>query len=242
MLCSLRATVINTVLLKSLTAKALLFDLDGTLADTAPDLSRALNRVLQTLDCVSVTLKEVRCWVGDGTENLLKRAVSKTRGKQVDVGLIDKGVGLLDVYYSESLWVKSVCYPGVLNGLAELKRLGFKLACVTNKPRLFSSDVLKQSGLHIFFDVVVAGNDLPERKPSPMPLLYVAQELELDPSECIVIGDSKNDAEAALRAGMMVLLVTWGYHQDMELSQMGATELIQEFSEISNLISCHSRR
>ena len=222
-----------------MTAKALLFDLDGTLADTAPDLSRALNRTLQALDCATVSLEEVRLWIGDGTENLLKRAVSKTLDRQVDVDLIDRGVGLFDVYYSESVWVKSVCYPGVLNGLSRLKRLGFKLACVTNKPRSFSSDVLKQSGLDIFFDIVVSGNDLPERKPSPMPLLYATKELKLGPRECIVIGDSKNDAEAALKAGMMVLLVTWGYHQDMKLSQMGATELIGKFSEISNSVICH---
>ena len=220
-------------------ARALLFDLDGTLADTAPDLARALNRALQTLDCQRVTLEEVRRWIGNGTESLLKRAVAKTPGRQVDLDLINKGIGLFDFYYSESIWAKSVCYPGVLNGLSELKRLGFKLACVTNKPRSFSSDVLKQSGLDVFFDVVVAGNDLSERKPSPMPLLYATQQLELGSRECIVIGDSKNDTEAALKAGMMVLLVTWGYHQDMELSQMGATELIRKFNEISNLVTCH---
>ena len=220
-------------------ARALLFDLDGTLADTAPDLARALNRALQTLDCPRVTLEEVRRWIGNGTESLLKRAVAKTPGRQVDLDLINKGIGLFDFYYSESIWAKSVCYPGVLNGLSELKRLGFKLACVTNKPRSFSSEVLKQSGLDVFFDVVVAGNDLSERKPSPMPLLYATQQLELGSRECIVIGDSKNDTEAALKAGMMVLLVTWGYHQDMELSQMGATELIRKFNEISNLVTCH---
>ena len=220
-------------------ARALLFDLDGTLADTAPDLARALNIALQTLDCQRVTLEEVRRWIGNGTESLLKRAVAKTPGRQVDLDLINKGIGLFDFYYSESIWAKSVCYPGVLNGLSELKRLGFKLACVTNKPRSFSSDVLKQSGLDVFFDVVVAGNDLSERKPSPMPLLYATQQLELGSRECIVIGDSKNDTEAALKAGMMVLLVTWGYHQDMELSQMGATELIRKFNEISNLVTCH---
>ena len=223
-------------------ARALLFDLDGTLADTAPDLARALNRALQTLDCQRVTLEEVRRWIGNGTESLLKRAVAKTPGRQVDLDLINKGIGLFDFYYSESIWAESVCYPGVLNGLSELKRLGFKLACVTNKPRSFSSEVLKQSGLDVFFDVVVAGNDLSERKPSPMPLLYATQQLELGSRECIVIGDSKNDTEAALKAGMMVLLVTWGYHQDMELSQMGATQLIQKFSDISDLVICHSRR
>lgn len=223
-------------------ARALLFDLDGTLADTAPDLARALNRALQTLDCPRVTLEEVRLWIGNGTESLLKRAVAKTPGRQVDLDLINKGIGLFDFYYSESIWAKSVCYPGVLNGLSELKRLGFKLACVTNKPRSFSSEVLKQSGLDVFFDVVVAGNDLSERKPSPMPLLYATQQLELGSRECIVIGDSKNDTEAALKAGMMVLLVTWGYHQDMELSQMGATQLIQKFSDISDLVICDSRR
>ena len=72
-------------------ARALLFDLDGTLAATAPDLARALNRALQTLDCPRVTLEEVRRWIGNGTESLLKRAVAKTPGRQVDLDLINKG-------------------------------------------------------------------------------------------------------------------------------------------------------
>ena len=209
-----------------------MFDLDGTLADTAPDLCQALNRVLRTLNCSTVALEEVRGWIGNGMQTLLEHALAKNLYRKVDSALIDKGMSLFDLFYSDAVWVESVCYPGVLNGLLELREIGFKLACVTNKPRSFSLEVLKQSGLDAFFHVLVAGNDLPERKPSPVPLLHAIRQLRVNSRECVVIGDSKIDIDAARNAGMMVLLVTWGYHQDLELSEMGANQLIKTFSQI----------
>ena len=215
-----------------------MFDLDGTLADTAPDLCQALNRVLRTLNCSTVALEEVRGWIGNGMQALLERALVKNSDRKVDSALIEKGMSLFDLFYSDSVWVESICYPGALNSLLELREIGFKMACVTNKPRSFSLEVLKQSGLDAFFHVLVAGNDLSERKPSAAPLLYAAQQLRVNSRECVVIGDTKNDIDAARNAGMMVLLVTWGYHKDLELSEMGANQLIKTFSQIPKSVIC----
>ncbi len=226
----------NTALGGCLSASALLFDLDGTLADTAPDLTRALNRVLSTLDCSEVTLENTRNWIGNGMRCLLERALAGEGEKNASPDFVDQGVALFEPFYAEAVWADSVCYPGVVDGLAEFKRMGYKMGCVTNKPRSCTGALLEHSGLVDFFEVVVAGDDLVETKPAPAPLLYAADQLHVGPQDCVVIGDSRNDVDAARAAGMAVLLVTWGYHQGFELSALGATQLVSQFNQIFHVV------
>ena len=227
----------NTALDGCLSASALLFDLDGTLADTAPDLARALNRVLRALDCPTVTLENTRNWIGNGMRRLLERALTGDGEKKASPEFVDRGVVLFEPFYAEAVWTDSVCYPGVVDGLAKLKRMGYKMGCVTNKPRSCTGVLLEHSGLAGFFEVVVAGDDLVETKPAPAPLLYAADQLQVDPQDCVVIGDSQNDVNAARAAGMAVLVVTWGYHQGLEWSAMGATQLVSQFNQIFHVVT-----
>jgi phosphoglycolate phosphatase len=227
----------NTALGGCLSASVLLFDLDGTLADTAPDLTRALNRVLRVLDCPAITLENTRNWIGNGMRRLLERALASDGEKNVSPKLVDQGVALFEPFYAEVIWADSTCYPGVVDGLAGLKRMGYKMGCVTNKPRSCTGALLERSGLTDFFEVVVAGDDLVETKPAPAPLLYAADQLQVGPRDCIMIGDSRNDVDAARAAGMAVLLVTWGYHQDLDCSAMGATQLVSQFNQIFHLVT-----
>ena len=213
-----------------------LFDLDGTLADTAPDLAIALNRVLHTLDCPAVTLENTRNWIGNGMRCLLERALAGSDKNKASTEIVDQGVALFEPFYAESVWADSVCYPGVVDGLAELKQMGYKMGCVTNKPRSCTGALLHHAGLLDFFEVVVAGDDLVETKPAPAPLLYAADQLHGGPQDCVVIGDSRNDVDAARAAGMAVLLVTWGYHQGFELSALGATQLVSQFNHIFHVV------
>ena len=214
------------------TAKALLFDLDGTLIDSAPDICNSLNAVFRAMDLPAVSLKEVRNWIGKGAKGLLDDALNKTLGREPDATLVARAIHLFELYYAEQSWVKSVCYDGVLTGLSDLKDMGFRMACVTNKPRFLSLEVLKKSGLEGFFEVLVAGNDLNEQKPSGLPFLYAANQLGLRSTDCVVIGDSQNDIDAAKNSGIVILLVTWGYHQGLDMTQLHATQLINFFSEI----------
>ena len=227
----------NKALDGCISARVLLFDLDGTLADTAPDLAFALNRVLNSLDFPAVTLENTRNWIGNGIRCLLERALAGGSEKNFGPEFVDRGVALFESFYVEALWRKSVCYPGVIDGLVELKQRGYKMGCVTNKLRSCTDKLLEYSGLTNFFEVVVSGDDLVETKPAPAPLLYAADQLRVDPKDCVVIGDSRNDIDAARAAGMAVLAVTWGYHQDLELSAMGATQLVSEFNQISRLVT-----
>ena len=129
-----------------------------------------------------------------------------------------------------------MCYPGVVDGLAELKRIGYKMGCVTHKPRSCTGALLECSGLADYFEGVVAGDDLVETKPAPAPLLYAADQLQVGQQDCVMIGDSRNDVDAARAAGMAVLLVTWGYHQGLEWSAMGATQLVSQFNQIFHTV------
>ena len=98
--------------------RAVVFDLDGTLVDTAPDLTRALNRVLRALDCPAITLENTRNWIGNGMRHLLERAIASDGKKKVSPKLVDQGVALFEPFYAEAVWADSVCYPGVVYGLA----------------------------------------------------------------------------------------------------------------------------
>ncbi len=214
------------------TAKALLFDLDGTLIDSAPDICDSLNAAFTEIDLPAFSLKEVRNWIGKGVTGLLDEAFKKTLGEEPDAALFLRAIQLFELYYSEQAWVKSACYDGVLSGLAALRDMGFRMACVTNKPRFLSLQVLKNSGLKGFFEVLVAGNDLDKKKPSGLPFLYAANQLGLSSMDCVVIGDSQNDIDAAKDSGMAILLVTWGYHQGLDKTQLHSTQFINHFSEI----------
>ncbi len=214
------------------TAKALLFDLDGTLIDSAPDICNSLNAAFGTMDLPGVSLNEVRNWIGSGVKGLLDEALKKTLGGEPDAALVTRAIQLFELYYAEQSWMKSACYDGVLSGLSELKGMGFRMACVTNKPRFLSLQVLKKSGLKGFFEVLVAGNDLDKQKPSGLPLLYAVNQLGLSSTDCVVIGDSQNDIDAAKDSGIVILLVTWGYHQGLDMTQLHATQFINHFSEI----------
>jgi phosphoglycolate phosphatase len=231
----------NIALDTCLRARALLFDLDGTLADTAPDLARALNRVLFMLNCRTVTLENTRNWIGNGMRCLLEQALARDSEDNVDPELVDRGAELFEPVYAEAVWVDSTCYPGVVDGLAQLKRMGFRIGCVTNKPRSCTDKLLQYSGLDGCVEAVVAGDDLAESKPAPAPLLHAADQLGVSPQSCVMIGDSQNDVAAARAAGMAVLVVTWGYDQGLDLSALGATKLVSQFNEIFDMVTFSGR-
>ena len=225
-----------TVKHEPLRATALLFDLDGTLVDSAPDICNAVNQVLNDLRRPRITLEETRNWIGNGLRRFLQKALVPDGEGSLDPLLLERAYSMFESHYAKSVWTNSVVYPGVLDGLAQLEAVGFKMGCVTNKPRFCTCLLLDQAGLARYFDVVVAGVDLTETKPAPAPLLHAAKHLGAMPDECVMIGDSRNDVEAARAAGMAILALTSGYHQGVDLNEIGATRLASEFSQILELI------
>ncbi len=189
--------------------QAAIVDLDGTLVDTLGDFEAALNATLRELGLPALERGAIEAMVGKGSEHLIRAALG--------------AVGAPRDYY-ESAWAAyqrhylvingrhSAVYAGAAQGLLRLQGAGLRLACVTNKPHRFARDLLEAKGLGTFFAHVFGGDDFPEKKPHPMPLLKACEALGFEPARTLMVGDSSNDAQAARAAGCPVVLVTYGYN------------------------------
>ena len=219
---------------RPLSVRAVLFDLDGTLVDSAPDLTLAANKMLSALGYPQVNCTQVKGWVGDGVRSLVLRALTAILGDVPDESLIEQGYVLFQRYYAESVYQDSTLYPGVHETLQTLKSSGLALACVTNKPSRFTKPVLEKSGLTGFFGAVVSGDDLPLKKPDPAPLEFAAEQLGVPLTTCVLVGDSINDISAAAAAGIPVLWATYGYAGQDDIEQdatYGAIDTIFQLCE-----------
>ncbi len=202
-----------------------LFDLDGTLIDSVPDLASAVDHMLQVLEREPVGAERVATWVGNGADKLVRRALADGDEWLAD-GLDDDAVATarehFDQSYMRHLHHATGVYEGVSQIVSELKSgLARHVALVTNKPRMFTEPLLVSLGWERVFDCVVCGDDLDEKKPSPKPLLYVCEQLNIEPCKSLMIGDSRSDILAAKMAGMSVAAVSYGYNhgEDIALSQ-----------------------
>ena len=219
---------------RPLSVRAVLFDLDGTLVDSAPDLTLAANKMLSALGYPQVNCTQVKGWVGDGVRSLVLRALTAIVGDVPDESLIEQGYVLFQRYYAESVYQDSTLYLGVHETLQTLKSSGLALACVTNKPSRFTKPMLEKSGLTGFFGAVVSGDDLSLKKPDPAPLEFAAEQLGVPLTACVLVGDSTNDIRAAGAAGIPVLWATYGYAGRDDIEQdatHGAIDTIFQLCE-----------
>src|SRR5687767_12099529 len=147
--------------------EAILFDLDGTLVHTAPDLARAVNAMLVELGRTPVDLERVIPWIGIGASYLVKRALADRTDRELAPAEVERALERFKHHYAASICVESRLYPGALETLDRFGRSGVKLGCVTNKPAAFTEPLLREIGLARFLDVTVAGDSLPVKKPDP---------------------------------------------------------------------------
>jgi phosphoglycolate phosphatase len=225
---------------RPLSVRAVLFDLDGTLVDSAPDLTFAANKMLSALGYPPVNCSQVKGWVGDGVRSLVRRTLTTIVGDVPAESLIEQSYVLFQRYYAESVYQDSTLYPGVHETLQTLKSSGLALACVTNKPSRFTKPVLEKSGLTGFFGAVVSGDDLSLKKPDPAPLEFAAKQLGVPLTACVLVGDSINDIRAAGAAGIPVLWATYGYAGQDDIVQdatYGAIDTIVQLCECLQVAS-----
>lgn len=214
--------------------EALLFDLDGTLVDSAPDLALALNHTLGRMGREPFAAETIRSWVGNGAPTLLKRGLSGSSvvNEDLDAAEVARGLEIFLEYYGRHLCVDTRAYPGVSETLRALKARGYRLALVTNKPYAFIAPLLEGLNLSGLFERCLGGDSLPRRKPDPMPLLHTAAELGVEVDACLMVGDSKNDILAARAAGMESIGVTYGYNYGEAIEAYGPERIAEEFSQI----------
>ncbi len=216
--------------------KLIAFDLDGTLLDSVPDLTKAIQLTLAELNLPNQQLDSVRGWVGNGARVLVKRALSGNMKAEVPSDLFERAYPIFLKHYAEHLNENSVLYNGVEQTLQALKDADILLACITNKPEQFTLPLLKELGLLELFDRVVCGDTFQHRKPHPMPLLETAKFFNVSPAQAIMVGDSVNDIAAAQAAGFYSICVDYGYHGEDDVSELGADVVISHFSEINQLL------
>lgn len=215
--------------------KAILFDLDGTLVDTAPDLAAATDYALQCAGRPPVGLDAIRQMVGDGARVMVERGF-ETTGGQPSAEVFEKAMADFFACYEANLANKSRPFPGVATCLAKLAERGYLLAVCTNKYEHFSRSLLDQLGLSSFFAAIVGGDTLPVRKPDPGHIHGTLERIGASVDWAAMVGDSANDVNAAKAAGLPCVAVSFGYTR-IPAHELGADRLIDHFDELPDALS-----
>lgn len=215
--------------------KLVIFDLDGTLVDTVPDIAFALNRALSDLDLPAVFEHQVRCWVGNGARVLCGRALRQDSEGNEESPLVDTLLARFLARYAEHVCVSSRIYPGVIPVLDKLVERDCRLACVTNKPMQHTEQLLAALSLRERFALVLGGDSMPRRKPDPLPLLECLRHFGVDPADAVMVGDSGNDIAAARAANIDSFCVTYGYNQGRDVHELGSSHVLETLADLDTL-------
>lgn len=213
-----------------------LFDLDGTLVDSAPDIAYSVDQALQRVGLPPRGEAKVREWIGDGAERLVKRALLGRRDGEPDPELLERTYAHFNAIYEENIDKRSRLYPGAREALEALQRKDCVLGCVTNKPARFTNPLLETLGISSYFSIVLSGDSLPKKKPDPLPLLHAAERFGIEPKRGVMVGDSLNDLQAGRAAGFHVVCVDYGYSQGVDMSREAPDALIKSLHDLPPLL------
>jgi phosphoglycolate phosphatase len=225
--------------------KLLALDLDGTLVDSAPDIAYCVGVALEAIGLDAPGEARTRTWIGDGIETLIARALAAADAERAarDVSrdaraAADRQAAVLAAFtacYRSNLFERSQLYPKVEATLDALLARGLRLCCITNKRYAFSQALLQEAGLRNRFELVLGGDSLPEKKPSPLPLNVAAESLGVAPADATLAGDSPQDLRAARAAGFGFIFADYGYGK-VDAAELGSSPRIARFAEIESLL------
>ena len=211
-----------------------IFDLDGTLVDTAPDFKNSLNYMLEEINEQTIELDEIRNLVGYGARELIRRtAISKSI--EHDDKKINDMLRIFLTHYTHNIDDDSVLFENVESVLLHLKEKNIKLAVCTNKMEKLSNLLLDKLGVLHLFDYLAGGDTFPKSKPDPFPLLQICKKLNISRSKSIMVGDSISDLNSGHSAEMPVVLVEYGYTENT-LIYNEADLVINNFSKLKELV------
>ena len=220
----------------TIAVRAVLIDLDGTLLETGPDIVASANRMLAELGRPTLPEERVSELIGKGVANLVTRCLQETKSP-ADAVALAAALAVFERQYLAGVADRTRPYPGVVEGLDLLARMGMPLGCVTNKAGLFTTPLLERTKLAGYFRVVVAGDTVAHKKPHPQPLLHAAASLGVAPADLLLIGDSANDVAAARAAGCPVFVVPYGYREGIALEALAADRVVANLVEAAGSIT-----
>ena len=216
----------------AMSVSLVIFDLDGTLIDSAADIADALNAMLGVHGCAPLPLAEVRTMIGDGMRKLVERALLARALGAVDPAQAERTV--LAHYRAQPVRL-TTAYPGTRTALERLRAAGMRLAICTNKPAQLAEAILARLALSEFFLHVVGGDSLPYRKPDPRTLQAVLARFAATPRDALMVGDSEVDAATAAAAGVPLILMDHGYRRG-PLAQMTYRAALAHFDQLPELV------
>ena len=214
--------------------RALIFDLDGTLVDTAPDIAAALDHVLTAYGRPSLGLEPVRHMVGDGARVLVERGFAATGGPPDDS--VDAAVRRFLDYYLGHIADHGRPFPGVVEQIVDARAAGCRIAVCTNKLTAPTRLLLDALDLSSLVDATVCGDTLPTRKPHPAMVAECLQRFDLAPEHAVMLGDSHNDVAAASGAGVPVVVVTFGYTA-IPPAELGGQALLHRYADLPQVLA-----
>jgi len=215
--------------------RAVAFDLDGTLVDSAPDLAAAANAMLEALGHARLPESRIAALIGNGIDRLVEGALAASTGRATGSRPLTTATALFRRCYAERLFDRSRVYPGVIEGLEALDALGVPRCCITNKASAYTLPLLDAADLARRLAFALCADRPDERKPAPGMLVAACGRLGVDPGEMLYVGDSRIDVEAARAAGCPVAVVDYGYHQGFSLAAEHPDWIIGSLVELSAL-------
>lgn len=215
-----------------------MFDLDGTLVDSVPDLAAAVDRTLLALGREPAGRERVRLWVGNGARVLVRRALAGgLEHAGVDEALAEQALALFLDAYADNHALTRV-YPGVVETLDRLREEGVALALITNKPARFLPELLADKDLGGYFQWLVGGDSLPQQKPDPAALHWVMERAGVGAGEALFVGDSRNDVRAARAAGVTCVALSYGYNHGEPIALENPARVIDDLRELFGAAPC----
>ena len=213
---------------------SIVWDLDGTLVDSAPDLATALNNVLDKRGFFTLSNNEVRAMIGNGVPKLVERGFNAV-GMRPDAMQLDELITMFVNEYRVCATDKTRPYPGVVETLQEIHSMNIPMGVCTNKPEAFSRQILVALGLSGYFSSVIGGDSTTKRKPDPEPVLACLRGLVSEPASSLMIGDSVHDVHAAHAAGVVIGAVPWGY-RSAAVEELGADFVLDDLAALPGMI------